>query len=139
MWYDLRKTISKEEIIPGPEYKDTPEVTAEPVLDLTVKTLQEHLNLSIEGSKCHTIDVLRLLVAASAEGSSIESACRETETSPSGLFHKFLGYKPWPGVGARHSDPGLAPGRLSVRYRSLAWQTRCRECLAPAGWYLTIP
>ena len=70
--------------MPGPEYKDTPEVTAEQVLDLTVRTLQKHLNLSIEGSKCHTLDVLRLLAAASAERSSIESACRETETSPSG-------------------------------------------------------
>lgn len=70
--------------MPGPEYKDTPEVTAEQVLDLTVKTLQKRLNLSIEGSKCHTVDVLRLLAAASAERSSIESACRETETGPSG-------------------------------------------------------
>jgi hypothetical protein len=70
--------------MPGPEYKDTPEVTAEQVLDLTVKTLQKRLNLSIEGSKCHTLDVLRLLAAASAERSSIESACRETETGPSG-------------------------------------------------------
>jgi len=70
--------------MPGPQEKDTPEVTAEQVLDLTVETLQTHLNLSIEGTKCHTLDVLRLLAAASAERSSIESACRETETSPSG-------------------------------------------------------
>jgi len=54
------------------------------VLDLTVETLQEHLSLSIEGYKCNTLDVLRLLVAAAAERSSIESACSETETSPSG-------------------------------------------------------
>jgi len=64
--------------------KDTPAVTAEEVLDLTVETLQEHLSLSIEGYKCNTLDVLRLLVAAAAERSSIESACSETETSPSG-------------------------------------------------------
>ena len=68
----------------GPQGKDTPGVTAEQVLDLTVETLQSHLNLSIEGSKCRTPDVLRLLVAASAERSSIESACHETEISPSG-------------------------------------------------------
>jgi hypothetical protein len=68
----------------GPKDKDTPEVTAEQVLELTVGTLQSHLSLSIEGSKCGTMDVLRLLVAASAERSSIESACHETESSPSG-------------------------------------------------------
>lgn len=68
----------------GPQDEGTAVVTAEQVLDLTVETLQTHLNLSIEGSKCRTPDVLRLLVAASAERSSIESACRETETSPSG-------------------------------------------------------
>jgi len=68
----------------GPKDKDTLDVTAEQVLDLTVETLQTHLNLSIEGSKCRTLDVLRLLAAASAERSSIESACHETETSPSG-------------------------------------------------------
>jgi hypothetical protein len=68
----------------GPQDKDTVVVTAEQVLDLTVETLQTHLNLTIEGSKCRTLDVLRLLVAASAERSSIESACRETERSPSG-------------------------------------------------------
>ena len=67
-----------------PQDKDTPVVTAEEVLDLTVETLQEHLGLSIEGYKCNTLDVLRLLVAAAAERSSIESACSETETSPSG-------------------------------------------------------
>jgi putative transposase len=68
----------------GPKEKDTLEVTAEQVLELTVETLQSHLNLSIAGSKCGTMDVLRLLVAASAERSSIESACHETENSPSG-------------------------------------------------------
>jgi hypothetical protein len=68
----------------GPKDKDTLEVTAEQVLELTVGTLQSHLSLSIEGSKCGTMDVLRLLVAASAERSSIESACHETESSPSG-------------------------------------------------------
>lgn len=68
----------------GPQSKDTPEVTAEQVLDLTVKTLQKHLDLSIDGYVCHTLDVLRLLVAASAEQSSIEGACRETASSPSG-------------------------------------------------------
>jgi putative transposase len=68
----------------GPKDKDTLDVTAEQVLDLIVETLQTHLNLSIEGSKCGTLDVLRLLVAASAEQSSIESACQETESSPSG-------------------------------------------------------
>ena len=68
----------------GLEDKDIPEVTAEQVLDVTIKTLQSHLNLSIEGSKCCTPDVLRLLVAAAAERSSIESACHEMETSPSG-------------------------------------------------------
>jgi hypothetical protein len=68
----------------GPKEKDTLDVTAEQVLDLTVETLQTHLNLSIEGSKCRTLDVLRLLAAASAERSSIESACHETESSPSG-------------------------------------------------------
>ena len=67
----------------GPQGKDTPSVTAEQVLDLTVETLQSHLNLSIKGSKCRTPDVLRLLVAASAERSSIESACHETEISSS--------------------------------------------------------
>jgi len=67
-----------------PQDKDTPVVTAEEVLDLTVGALQEHLGFSIEGYKCHTLDVLRLLVAAAAERSSIESACSETETSPSG-------------------------------------------------------
>jgi len=67
-----------------PQDKDTPAVTAEEVLDLTVETLQEHLGFSIEGYKCNTLDVLRLLVAAAAERSSIESACSETETSPSG-------------------------------------------------------
>ena len=67
-----------------PQDKDTPAVTAEEVLDLTIETLQEHLGFSIEGYKCHTLDVLRLLVAAAAERSSIESACSETETSPSG-------------------------------------------------------
>ena len=70
--------------MPGPEYKDTSEVTAEQVLDLTVKTLQKHLDFSMEGTKCRTLDILRLLAAASAERSSIEGACRETETSPSG-------------------------------------------------------
>jgi hypothetical protein len=70
--------------MPGPREKDTPDVTAEQVLDLTIENLRTHLNLSIEGSKCHALDVLRLLVAASVERSSIESACRETETSPSG-------------------------------------------------------
>lgn len=70
--------------MPGPQEKDTPDVTAEQVLDLTIENLRTHLNLSIEGSKCHTLDVLRLLAAASVERSSIESACRETETSPSG-------------------------------------------------------
>jgi hypothetical protein len=68
----------------GPKDKDTPDVTAEQVLDLTVETLETHLSLSIAGSKCRTLDVLRLLVAASAERSSIESACHETESSPSG-------------------------------------------------------
>ena len=67
-----------------PQDKDAPVVTAAEVLDLTVKTLQEHLSLSIEGYRCHTLDVLHLLVAAAAERSSIESACSETETSPSG-------------------------------------------------------
>jgi putative transposase len=67
-----------------PQDKDAPVVTAAEVLDLTVETLQEHLSLSIEGYKCHTLDVLHLLVAAAAERSSIESACSETETSPSG-------------------------------------------------------
>jgi len=67
-----------------PQDKDTPAVTAEEVLTLTVETLQKHLGLSIEGYKCNTLDVLRLLVAAAAERSSIESACSETETSPSG-------------------------------------------------------
>jgi putative transposase len=67
-----------------PQDKDTPAVTAEEVLALTVETLQEHLGLSIEGYKCNTLNVLRLLVAAAAERSSIESACSETETSPSG-------------------------------------------------------
>jgi putative transposase len=67
-----------------PQDKDAPVVTAVEVLDLTVETLQEHLSLSIEGYKCHTLDVLHLLVAAAAERSSIESACSETETSPSG-------------------------------------------------------
>ncbi len=67
----------------GPADKDTPTVTSKQVLDLTVETLQIHLNLSIEGSKCRTLDVLRLLVVASAEQSSIESACRETGTGPS--------------------------------------------------------
>lgn len=70
--------------MPGPENKNTSKVTAKQVLDLTVKTLQKRLNLSIEGSKCHTLDILRLLAAASAERSSMESVCRETETSPSG-------------------------------------------------------
>jgi hypothetical protein len=74
----------KEEIMTGPQDKDTPDVTAEQVLDMTVETLQSHLDLSIEGTKCCTLDVLRLLVAASAERSSIESACHETGTSPSG-------------------------------------------------------
>jgi len=68
----------------GPQDKDTPNVTSEQVLDLTVETLQAHLKLSIDGSKCNTLDVLRLLIAASAERSTIESACRETETGPSG-------------------------------------------------------
>ena len=68
----------------GPKDKDALEVKAEQVLELTVETLQSHLNLSIEGSKCGAMDVLRLLVAASAERSSIESACHETESSPSG-------------------------------------------------------
>jgi putative transposase len=67
-----------------PQDKDAPVVTAAEVLDLTVETLQEHLSLSIEGYRCHTLDVLHLLVAAAAERSSIESACSETETSPSG-------------------------------------------------------
>jgi hypothetical protein len=89
VWYDFlttpfKITPFKEGIMPGPRHKDTPAVTAEQVLDLTVEALQTHLNLSIEGSKCHTLDVLRLLVAASAEQSSIESACSETKTSPSG-------------------------------------------------------
>jgi len=47
-----------------PQDKDTPVVTAEEVLDLTIETLQEHLSLSIESYKCNTLDVLRLLVAA---------------------------------------------------------------------------
>lgn len=64
--------------------QDAPTVTAEQVLDLAVETLRKHLNLSIDGYRCHTLDVLRLLVAASAERSSIESACDETKTSPSG-------------------------------------------------------
>lgn len=68
----------------GPQDKDTPNVTSEQVLDLTVETLQAHLKLSIDGSKCNTLDVLRLLIAASAERSTIESACRETEIGPSG-------------------------------------------------------
>ena len=68
----------------GPQGKDSPTVTAEQVLDLTVETLQKHLNLSIDGYVCRTLDVLRLLVAASAEQSTIEGICRETETSPSG-------------------------------------------------------
>ena len=68
----------------GPRDKDIPDVSAGQVLDLTVETLQTHLNLSIEGLKCRTVDVLRLLAAASAERSSIESICSETRTSPSG-------------------------------------------------------
>ena len=68
----------------GPQDKDTLTVTAEQVLDLTVEALQKHLNLSIDGYVCRTLDVLRLLVAASAEQSTIEGACRETKTSPSG-------------------------------------------------------
>jgi hypothetical protein len=70
--------------MPGPRDKDTPNVNSKQVLELTVGTLQTHLNLSIAGSKCNTLDVLRLLVATSAERSTIESACRETKSSPSG-------------------------------------------------------
>jgi hypothetical protein len=84
VWYDLHGIPFKEEIMTGPKEKDTLDVTAAQVLDLTVETLQTHLNLSIEGAKCGTLDVLRLLVAASAERGSIESACHETESSPSG-------------------------------------------------------
>ena len=52
MWYDLRGVTIKEEIMTGPRDQDIPDVSAGQVLDLTVETLQTHLNLSIEGLKC---------------------------------------------------------------------------------------
>jgi len=74
-------------IMPGPQ----PEVTAEQILDLTTEVLQTHLNFSTEGTKCSTPDVLRLLVAASAERGGGEAGPVGGEAVRAGLVGEVPG------------------------------------------------
>jgi len=70
--------------MPGPIDRDTPIVTSEQVLELTIETLAKHLDVTINGYRCKALDVLRVLVAACAQRGTIESTCQQLKNGPSG-------------------------------------------------------
>ena len=52
-------------------------LTAADVRYQTMKTLTEHLSLAVHGYRCTTEMVLDVILKASAEGSSVEAACKD--------------------------------------------------------------
>jgi hypothetical protein len=53
------------------------ELKAEDVHRMVLGTLQSHLSLKTEGYRCSTEQVLKVLVKAAAEGSSLEAVCSD--------------------------------------------------------------
>lgn len=62
--------------------QDTIELTSGQVLTMTIDSLVEHFNLVVNGYKAQTEDIWRAVVAASAQGQSIESATNQLANAP---------------------------------------------------------
>jgi len=58
------------------------ELTSDEVRTITVETLIEHFNLVLQGYKVSTEDIWNVVVAASVQGQSIESAANQLEKGP---------------------------------------------------------
>jgi len=59
------------------------ELTCSEVLDFTIETLQEHLDLVVGGDSYTPENIWSILVSASAQSSTIEETCGKTERGPS--------------------------------------------------------
>src|SRR5262245_4523564 len=66
-------------------------VSAEQVQCLTTETLVAHLPLGLDGYRYRDADVFNVLVAAAAQGRSLESVCRQPVEAPSAnLVRQYL-------------------------------------------------
>ena len=63
-------------------HQNTIELTSGQVRTMTVETLVEHFNLVVKGYKVRTEDIWNIVVAASAQGQTIESAANQLEKAP---------------------------------------------------------
>ncbi len=63
-------------------HQNTIELTSGQVRTMTVETLMEHFNLVVKGYKVRTEDIWNIVVAASAQGQTIESAANQLEKAP---------------------------------------------------------
>ena len=62
--------------------QSTMELTSSQVLTMTIESLIEHFNLTVNGYKVKTEDIWQAVVAASAQGQAIESAVNQLESAP---------------------------------------------------------
>jgi hypothetical protein len=62
--------------------QDSIELTSGQVLTMTIDTLMEHFNMVVHGYKVQTADIWRPVVAASAQGQTIESALKQLADAP---------------------------------------------------------
>jgi len=68
--------------MPRSQKQETFELTSPEVLELTIETLMEYLNLIVESDEYTQEDVWRILVSASAQASTVEDTTRKLKDAP---------------------------------------------------------
>jgi len=76
-------TQDRRRKMPQSQTHDPIELTSSEVLELTVETLQTHLDLVVGSDTYTPADIWRILVSASTQKSTIEETCGQTERGPS--------------------------------------------------------
>ena len=68
--------------MPRSQKQETVELTCPEVLELTIKTLMEHLDLIVESNQYTQKDIWRVLASASAQASTVEDTTRKLKDGP---------------------------------------------------------
>jgi hypothetical protein len=65
-----------------PRLEQFKELTDQSTLEFTVQVLTQHFDVQASGYCCQTRDLWHVLVAAAAQGSTIEATCHELPAAP---------------------------------------------------------